>query len=54
MEKKKSVYETLSAISVKEHVKYKGKLAYISWATAWALLKQNYPNSEGGNQGRRS
>ena len=46
MEKKKSVYETLSAISVKEHVKYKGKLAYISWATAWALLKQNYPNSE--------
>jgi len=41
--KLKSVYETLSAISVKEKIERKGNLDYLSWANAWAMLKAVYP-----------
>tara|TARA_R110000751_G_scaffold57989_1_gene122708 strand:+ start:1869 stop:2471 length:603 start_codon:yes stop_codon:yes gene_type:complete len=42
----KSVYGTLSAISIKDKVERKGKLDYLSWANAWHLLKQTYPDSQ--------
>jgi hypothetical protein len=43
---KKSVFETLSAINVKPYVKEKNKLSYLSWATAWKLLKEVYPDAQ--------
>jgi len=51
MEKKneKSVFATLNAINVNEHIEKKdtGKvqLSYLSWAWAWAKVKENYPEA---------
>lgn len=45
MEDKKSVFETLNAINVSEHIEKKGQLSYLSWAWAWSKLQENYPNS---------
>ena len=41
----KSVWETLSEIDVSSHIEQKGKFSYISWAWAWALVKQKYPEA---------
>lgn len=41
-----SVFETLSAISVKEKIERKGNLDYLSWANAWAMLKAVYPDAQ--------
>jgi hypothetical protein len=41
----KSVWETLAEIDVTPHIDQKGKFSYISWAWAWALVKQNYPTA---------
>ena len=43
---KKSVFETLSAINVKPYVKETIKQGYLSWATAWKLLKEVYPDAQ--------
>lgn len=43
---KKSVFETLSAVNVKDKIERKGNLDYLSWANAWSVLKANYPNAE--------
>ena len=43
---KKSVFETLNAINVKPYIKEKNKLNYLSWSTAWKLLKEVYPESQ--------
>ena len=43
--KKKSVFETLSVVDVTPYIEKKGGLDYLSWATAWSLLKGIYPNS---------
>ena len=37
----KSVWETLSEIDVSSHIEKKGNFSYVSWAWAWALVKQN-------------
>ena len=46
---KKSVFETLNAINVNEHVEVKdtgrAKLSYLSWAWAWAEVKKAYPGA---------
>ena len=44
-QKKKSVFEVLSAINVNEHTEKKGNLTYLSWAWAWAEVKKNYPDA---------
>jgi len=41
-----SVFQTLSTISVKDKIERKGNLDYLSWANAWATLKQHYPNAQ--------
>ena len=46
MEKKKSVFQTLSAINVKSKVKRKNNLNYLSWSDAWAMLKEVYPDAQ--------
>lgn len=45
VEQKKSVYETLSKIDVTPKLDKKGKLDYLSWAMAWAMDKQAYPDA---------
>lgn len=42
---KKSVYEALSEINVKPKLEKKGHLDYLSWAMAWGMVKQVYPDS---------
>ena len=47
--KKMSVFQTLNAINVQEHVEVKDtgrvKLSYLSWAWAWAEVKKAYPEA---------
>lgn len=47
--KAKSVFLTLNAINVQEHVEVKDtgrvKLSYLSWAWAWAEVKKAYPEA---------
>lgn len=44
-EEKHSVYETLSKIDVAPKLEKKGKLDYLSWAMAWGMVKQAYPDA---------
>ena len=47
MEKKQSVFHTLSAINVKEQgSSKKNNLNYLSWSDAWAMLKEKYPTAQ--------
>lgn len=43
--KTKSSYESLSLINVRGKVERKGQMDYLSWANAWHMLKQNYPDA---------
>lgn len=45
MEEKKSVFEVLNAINCNEHTEKKNGLTYLSWAWAWQMIKQNYPEA---------
>lgn len=45
MEKKKSVFERLSAINVNGHVEKKDNLTYLSWAWAWSVTKKECPDA---------
>ena len=45
METKKSVYGVLSAINVSEYTEKKNGLTYLSWAWAWAKVKENFPQA---------
>jgi hypothetical protein len=45
MEKKKTVFERLSAINVNDHVEKKKDLTYLSWAWAWAVTKRECPDA---------
>lgn len=41
-----SIFETLNAINVNEHVEKKNGLSYLSWAWAWAEVKKAYPGAQ--------
>lgn len=43
---KLSVYATLQKIDVKPYIKKKMGLDYLSWATAWGLVKSHYPDAK--------
>lgn len=45
MEKQKTTWQILSAIDCSEHVEKKNGLTYLSWAWAWGILKQTYPDA---------
>lgn len=45
MTKTKSVFDTLSAIDLKSEVKEKQGQKYLPWATAWAKVKELYPDA---------
>ena len=42
----KEIWETLSKIDVSDHIEKKGGLSYLSWAWAWGVLKEHYPEAE--------
>ena len=39
----KEVWDTLSGINVNEHTEEKGGLTYLSWAWAWSIMMDHYP-----------
>jgi len=45
MQQVKSVFKTLADVDCSNHIEKKGKFSYVSWAWAWALVKQNYPDA---------
>lgn len=45
MDRLKSVFETLNALNVNDHVEKKNGLSYLAWAWAWAEVKKIYPDS---------
>lgn len=42
----KNVFKDLSSVSIKGKTDKKGKFDYLSWATAWSLIKEKYPNAQ--------
>lgn len=42
---KTSVYATLNSINVNDNVEQKNGLTYLSWAWAWAKVKEHFPDS---------
>lgn len=44
--KVKSTYETLKSVDVKGFIEKKGAQSYISWASAWDLLKTHCPDAQ--------
>lgn len=45
MTTRKEIIETLSNVNVQQYVEQKMGLSYLSWANAWAILTQYYPNA---------
>ena len=45
MENTKSTFKTLAALNVKDRVEKKGRFDYLSWAYAWAMIKDQYPDA---------
>jgi hypothetical protein len=41
-----SIFKTLSDVSIAGKTERKGNLDYLSWASAWSLLKRHYPNAQ--------
>jgi hypothetical protein len=41
----REVWQTLSRVDCSKHVEKKQNLSYLSWAWAWAILMENYPES---------
>lgn len=39
------VYNTLSGIDCTKHIENKNGLSYLSWAWAWGMLKEKYPEA---------
>ena len=42
---KKSTWQVLSAINCNEKTEKKNGLTYLSWAWAWGIVKENYPDA---------
>ena len=41
----KSTFKTLAAVNVKDRVEKKGRFDYLSWAYAWDMIKDQYPDA---------
>ena len=40
----KQIWDKLSKIDVNKHTEKRGKLTYLSWAWAWGIMMDNYPD----------
>jgi len=45
MSQTKSTWEVLSKINVNEHTQDRDGLKYLSWAWAWGIVKENFPDA---------
>lgn len=45
MEYTKTTFKELTSINVKDKVEKKGRFDYLSWAYAWAIIKDKYPSA---------
>lgn len=45
MDNKQSVFAVLNSINCNEHTEKKNGLTYLSWAWAWQIVKQNFPDA---------
>jgi len=45
MENNMSIWKTLSAIDCSDHTEKKAGMTYLSWAWAWMIVKQHYPQA---------
>ncbi len=41
----KSTFKALASINVKDKIEKKGRFDYLSWAYAWAIIKDRYPEA---------
>ena len=46
MSKAEEIWSTLSSIDCNEKTEKKGNLTYLSWAWAWGIVQDHFPNSE--------
>ena len=46
MEKKNNIFKELSSVSIIGKTDKKGKFDYMSWATAWSMVKTQYPDAQ--------
>ena len=42
----KDVWDTLSKVDCSDHIEKKMNLSYLSWAWAWGILMENYPDAQ--------
>lgn len=42
----KNIFRDLASISVKDKTEKKGKFSYLSWASAWSMLKMEHPTAQ--------
>ena len=42
----KDVWDTLSTVDCSDHIEKKMNLSYLSWAWAWGILMENYPDAQ--------
>lgn len=40
-----SVFATLNAVNCNQHTEKKGNLTYLSWAWAWKIVKEHFPDA---------
>lgn len=40
-----NVFATLSAIDITDKLKKKDKMSYLPWSSAWAIIKEHYPDA---------
>ena len=45
MEDTKSIFKILASVNVKDRLEKKGRFDYLSWAYAWAMVKDKYPSA---------
>ena len=41
-----NIFKDLSSISVKDKTEKKGKFSYLSWASAWNMIKSEHPTAQ--------
>ena len=46
MKETKNIFKDLVSISVKDKIEKKGKFSYLSWASAWSMLKIEHPTAQ--------
>ena len=46
MKTTKNIFKELASISVKDKTEKKGKFSYLSWASAWSMLKLEHPTAQ--------